>query len=185
MRGSAYVDDPSVYDHSRPPPWSKIRLLQKHLPQHEYLLYLDADTIVTNYGFDLSPYVDRLRSDGSSMLLVRDRMNLNTGVMLLRRSEDAMKLLDLIWRGDDLIQDRWWEQASLIREYGRSPWVRNVVSVIPKREHGLLNPTHPKYWTKDSFLMHFAGTPNKALPGQFAKYGPITGETIRTGMLAD
>lgn len=181
-RNFIYLDEQNR-DSTRPISWSKIILIQKCLPtlQTEFLLYLDADTLITNSEFDFTPYIYKLDHENTDLLLVRDSSALNAGVMLIRNTTRVLDLFQRVWERTNRIRHKWWEQAALIDEYRKNQESRRLISVIPKDEHGLLNPTSEEYWTKDSLLIHFAGLPKHSLIGLFRKYKQILDDssTIR------
>lgn len=169
-RHFSYIDE-QTHDPSRPIPWSKIPLIHNHLPKisTEFLLYLDADTLITNPNFDFTPYVSKLNQEKTDLLLVRDRMALNTGVMLIRNSSKVLDLFQRVWNHTEFINHKWWEQAALIKEHSKNKESKRLISIVPKAEHGLLNPTVKKHWSKESFLIHFAGLPHNILPRLFKR----------------
>jgi hypothetical protein len=85
--------------------WGKLLALQEALEQHEFALYLDTDLAVVNPLLQLDGLIDTLLRSGRDLLLSQDANGVNTGVMLLRRSEWSRWLLGELWRVSSSLAD--------------------------------------------------------------------------------
>ena len=54
--GLNLIQDESVIDHSRRLQWSKICMLLKILHEYDYLIWIDADTYITNDSYHIRIY---------------------------------------------------------------------------------------------------------------------------------
>lgn len=86
----------------RPPSWSKILAVKHYLKDHDWVMWLDADTIVTNPDIRLESLVPR-STNGPDFVITVDGGGYNAGIWLLRRSDWAYKFLD-----------RWWDMKQYI-----------------------------------------------------------------------
>jgi hypothetical protein len=102
----------------RPPPWSKVLLLQELLDTHELVLWIDADAVVVDGSKDIAGDL----ADDHFLGLVEhsyDEVTMpNTGVLVLRRGDQAKRFLQDVWNATDLIDHQWWENAAVMRELG-------------------------------------------------------------------
>ena len=58
--------------------WQRIPFLLKHLPHFDWLLYTDADTVVTNSSVRLESFIDVAVAEApDTFLIVQDDINLN------------------------------------------------------------------------------------------------------------
>ena len=80
----------------RPPSWSKILAAKHYLKDHDWVMWLDADTIVTNPEIRLESLLPRSTS-GPDFVITVDGGGYNAGIWLLRSTA---------WSYDFL--DRWW-----------------------------------------------------------------------------
>lgn len=103
-----------VVDASRPAPWSKIPILRALLDRYEHVLWLDSDLVIVD-GRDDLPAVDLM---GLVEHTTKEGRMPNSGVWVLRSSEEAHRFLDDVWAQEDLVQHRWWENAAICRLLG-------------------------------------------------------------------
>jgi hypothetical protein len=105
-------------DQSRPPPWSKIRILRRLVERYPLVVWLDADLVVVDPREDLA---DEL-AEGCFLHLVEHRHEdwrmPNTGVMLLRGGSDAQRFLDAAWELERYAEHQWWENAAVCELLG-------------------------------------------------------------------
>lgn len=82
----------------RPVAWGKLLALREALATHEYALYMDLDVALVQPLLSLEGFIARLESQGKDVLVAEDRHGVNTGVMLIRRSEWSLWFLEELWR---------------------------------------------------------------------------------------
>jgi hypothetical protein len=102
----------------RPAPWSKVLLLRELAERFDTLVWLDADLVVVDpradIAEDLAPTHDLALVEHTYGEV---RMP-NSGVMVLRGGEPAIRFLDAVWAQEDLVEHRWWENAAICRLLG-------------------------------------------------------------------
>lgn len=158
------------YRYDRPPAWLKIPLLFRLMQTgHHRLFYLDADSLITNPKISLEPFFDRLEKMDRHMLIAEDVFNLNTGAFFLRKTWQALTLLDLIYETDADVDNSLWEQQALIELIEQNPVVRSLLHIeassrqfnsmpFDERASGLPSDCSAYAWQPGDFLCHFAGT---------------------------
>lgn len=87
----------------RPASWSKILAVKHYLKDRDWVMWLDADTIVTNPDIRLESLLPR-SSNGPDFVITVDGGGYNAGIWLMRRSEWSMAFLD-----------RWWSMKQYVR----------------------------------------------------------------------
>jgi hypothetical protein len=103
---------------TRPPAWSKIRLLREHALDYDVLVWLDCDLMIVDGRADLAAELD-----GEHMLCLvehdfGDRRMPNSGVMVLRGGERTAAFLDDVWAQEQYSDHRWWENAAICHLLG-------------------------------------------------------------------
>jgi nucleotide-diphospho-sugar transferase len=110
-----------VIDRDRPPAWSKVALIRRLLDQYELVLWLDADIVVVRSDRDIA---DELPADRFMAMVehtVAGRANPNTGVMVIRASDEARRFFAEVWEQTQYLNHRWWEQAAVMDLLGYDP----------------------------------------------------------------
>ena len=149
------VGGDEVYDRTRPPAWSKIRLLQRTLPEFDVVFWSDADVVITNATVRL----ETLLTSGKDVVLSRDQNGLNTGNVFLRRTPAVTDLLRDVYAQTDFVDHVWWEQGAFIHLYETRPDVRAMCEVVDQRAFN----AYEHCWRVGSFLIHFAGVHDLAV----------------------
>jgi galactosyl transferase GMA12/MNN10 family len=127
----------SVLDPARPPAWSKILIIQKHLPDYDWTFWTDADSLIMNQSIKLEHFISRATSHDMIVTLgPRDRYN--TGQWLVRSCDWSAALLRKLWNEVEP-NDPWywgnpWEQRALAELVKRSPDLADRICVLPMRE---------------------------------------------------
>ena len=111
------------HDHSRPPAWSKLTAVRRHLPKHNYIFLSDADVVFMNPDIDLRKIIREEMGDREIMLTI-DCNGLQTGNIFLKNTPFVFDLLDRMDRQTHLTYHQWWEQAAFIELYETDPEVR-------------------------------------------------------------
>eukprot|EP00208_Stichococcus_sp_RCC1054_P004603 CAMPEP_0206136108 /NCGR_PEP_ID=MMETSP1473-20131121/1342_1 /ASSEMBLY_ACC=CAM_ASM_001109 /TAXON_ID=1461547 /ORGANISM="Stichococcus sp, Strain RCC1054" /LENGTH=303 /DNA_ID=CAMNT_0053528387 /DNA_START=420 /DNA_END=1331 /DNA_ORIENTATION=+ len=106
MHGYTYEDASALVSDERPASWSKILAVQHYLKDADWVMWLDADTIVTNPEIRLESLLPR-SSSGPDFIITVDGGGYNAGIWLLRRSQ---------WSQDFL--QRWWDMKAYVRGPG-------------------------------------------------------------------
>jgi hypothetical protein len=155
------------YEPGSHPSWQKIRLLRDLLPGHEAVLWLDADTMVTNPEIS----VEGLAADDRHLLYVSrdwttcsaadEPHHFSMGNFLLRNTPTTFAVLDLIESRAEWANVSLWEQSAIQAEHRENPALRRVVRVMPRRVlNSVPYPDAVEPWAPGDFLAHFTGIAN-------------------------
>jgi hypothetical protein len=163
--GYTRITDESVYDPERPFPWSKIRLVQKYLTDYDFLVWMDADVLVTNPDIKMEVFIAMMKPD-AFMFLGHDFQNLNTGVFVIRNCPLAHEFLEDVWNKTEYLHHIWWEQAAVIDLWKNSEKYAPFIHVLPHEHVNIMNAFHWQvdphvHWTPGDFCIHFAGIHDK------------------------
>jgi len=173
--GYEAVVSPEAVDPSRPAAWGKLLLVERHLahnPSCEWLLWIDADAVITNAARRLEELID------DADFLVSDDPSsspINSGVFLARNCPAVLDLLRRAYAKVQYLFHPWWEQLALaeaLRESG--PALRS--RVVPRR---LFNAFPGEHRAGD-FVIHFAGCPREVkLAGVRQAVAALTHPTLQ------
>jgi hypothetical protein len=103
----------------RPTSWGKVPLLLELLRSYDLVGWIDADALIVDGSRDLAAELRR----GKHLYWVEHahpsgETTANAGVMMLRSTRWARRLLERAWACEDLIEHVWWENAALMRLLG-------------------------------------------------------------------
>lgn len=110
--GYDFIDASDVLDKNRPPSWSKILAVKKHLADYDYIFWNDADSVVTNPSTTLESIIYSVAGNLDwdrmpDLILTEDVTGVNAGMFFMRNSEWSRYFLDL-----------WWNQTSYVEPFG-------------------------------------------------------------------
>lgn len=154
----------------RPPPWYKILLVRDLLESNDFVFWIDCDAMFVDPRRDfLTPLSSSFSATGRSVLCaVDDSGNVNSGVMLFRRTKDVRPMLDAIWAQEQFTHHGWWENMALIHLLQTDSWFKEKCHVVP-REYCRILQGYPGYAGEiGSPIIHFAG----AMKGMMGGYVP-------------
>jgi hypothetical protein len=97
----------------RPASWYKIPSILSNLEHHEYVMWIDSDTTIINYDFDIQSILD----NESEIYVCTDINGINCGVMIWKNTPNTRDILNKIWSMDEFINHNWWEQAAFRKLY--------------------------------------------------------------------
>ena len=152
------IRDESVAD-DREPLWNKIRLIEKYLPQYDFIVWIDADMLIMNRDITLE-YLIHNYLVNKEILVCRDIGNYaNTGFMLIKNTEYMLKLMNTIYSLPELAGYHH-EQGVLTSLYNRKVLgLHKRMMVVPTLGQRLANSAMCNYEPGD-FLIHFLGIKN-------------------------
>jgi len=105
-------------DATRPPAWSKVRLLRELALHYDVLVWLDCDLMIVDGRADIAAEL----GDEHLLCLVEHELGdgrmPNSGVMVLRGGERAAAFLDEVWAQEQFSEHRWWENAAICHLLG-------------------------------------------------------------------
>lgn len=156
-----------VLDNTRPPAWSKIRLLQRELPRSDWVFLSDADVVIMNHQIRLEDLIEKYLVAPEHHIAVCLDMHapFSTGNMLLQNHPWTFEMLEAIWDQEQFINELWWEQAAFLDLHRRNVLgAQQHVNIAAPREfnslparYGHENKPELTYEVGD-FLVHHANT---------------------------
>ncbi|MBI3307620.1 MAG: hypothetical protein HYZ84_07440 [Candidatus Omnitrophica bacterium] len=163
----------------RPKAWNKIPVILDLFDQgHDFVFWLDADALFVRFDRDIAQEIE----EGKDWYLVNHyRLGgevPNTGVMLLRNSQESRALLQQMWDSKHHLTSWWWENAAfieitglagLVPESRRFMFSQEVLSRAPdpamlrkiKWLHARWNHTPMSPLISDFVIRHYPGAAYK------------------------
>ena len=126
-------------DESRPPAWSKVKILLDALATHNEVMWIDSDALLVDLTRDLRKDISRKTDFAWTLHHFDGADQPNSGVVFVRNTPRAMALLTAAYEQEDLIDHPWWEQAAFIRLLGYSS---SIVDAGQTREPMDVNVQH-------------------------------------------
>lgn len=133
--------------------WIKPYVLQRHIAQHEWIIWVDADTVFLNQAKRLEPLLE-----GRELLLAKDigGWPVNAGVLGFRNTPRNVDILTRIWERLGVVQDRSSVYASqgdqhYINELLKADGLVGADSVLDN----LAINTPPHLYRNDTLHVHF------------------------------
>jgi predicted O-methyltransferase YrrM len=156
--GYDFIDDESIYNPSKPIPWSKIPLLLKYINNYDYLVWIDADILIMNNKISIEHFIEKYNK--FDMIVGSDWRMINTGIMIIKNTDFCKQFIHQIdineYDPDEDKNDRYknWEQGSFINLFDK-----NFLNCQEKIK--VTTPTEfNSYWFNyfpGHFVLHLAG----------------------------
>ncbi len=144
-----------IYTHSLVdesiPTWNKVVALKNHIKDHDYIVWIDSDLVFTNLDIKIE---DIIAKQPKKDLLVCDDIGgwtLNSGVLIIKKTEWSMNMLDKLWNMEHLPHYKGAEQAQLIELLKSES--KDRYYIFPRSEFN----QHPKEWKQGMFILHMMG----------------------------
>jgi len=154
--GYRFVCETRSLDPSRPPAWSKVKLLLRELPRHDLCLWIDADAMILNPDAPFEEILAEHHADADADLVIAsDHVGINAGVFAMRRTAAAVAFLEAVYARAEFTHHPWWEQAAMMALL-REGWPLRVAH-LPKRA---VNAYQNDYRGGD-FILHTPGTADR------------------------
>lgn len=152
--------------------WQKMALIERMMGEYELVVWLDADTVVTNIAWKAEDFVQREQavvyvSADWGPCPEEDRWFwFNTGNMVVRwTGMESVRLFEAMWQRG---RDKWWNvwgfEQSALQDLKRDPAFGHLISVLPGK---MLNavprsvqPHTRNPWDHTDFLAHITGITN-------------------------
>lgn len=174
-------------DSSRPAAWSKFLVIQQHLPNYDYLFYLDMDAVIMNMATPLEAFIEAAGAC-SDLVLTEDWNGPNTGAFLVKNSQWSMWFMSHAWElglplvpkksqvggishpfeyeqrvVHYLLESNVWKKRALskYRHEGATDYIRSHFSVLPQCAF-------------NSYSLH--PMDSRGLPGDVSRYTPGGGD---------
>jgi len=148
------------------PSWSKIKLLQRILQHYDWVLYLDADTVI----MDDTISVDSLIDSNYSFQICRESVgtiqNVNAGVFLIKNTPLMHQFLDDIWSRDKFTGYSFWEQSAIWQILEEENPYASEIKILSQNDMNSFawevclpigaDQSRPGVYQEGDFLVHFA-----------------------------
>lgn len=157
----------SLEPKGRQPNWGRFQGLMKHLPDYDWIFYLDTDAIFTNMSIDVRQYIDE-----NYDLIVAPKPeegHLSTGGMLVRNTPWTMAFIHDLWNQTQFITEgytgtlsggdgrMYFEQSSFHYLYDTREDYRKRIKVVERKLFASTMFDHQP----DHLLVHFPGRAHK------------------------
>jgi hypothetical protein len=152
------VEGDDAVDTRRTPAWSKIRVLRKWLPLYEWVLWVDADALFTNWTFRIEDLVgdqldDMLAAEQRDqnrdrlglprrevdLILTHDWNTINSGVFLLRNGSWARSFLRRLWAVPAYLARPFQDQGAMIHLLFRAATAAQDLAHVWNVDNNFLN----------------------------------------------
>ena len=141
---------------ARPPSMSKIMAIFENLHSCHYVIWLDADAVITDMNFDIKNELKKLPAD-KLFFFAKDWNGINAGVIVVRASiESKLYLIDIMKMLHDYIDHPWWEQGAIHELYKTNKGFADMVGELDK---SIWNCYTNEGGAK--FILHLAGISQK------------------------
>lgn len=155
MHGYDYIDDESVYDNTRPIPWSKILLIQKYLANYDYIVWIDADAMIMDNTQKLEDKI--LLMEGKDIMCIEHFNDINTGVLFVKNTEYSHAFMSRLYSKKEFINFPNWEQDAFIHMYKTEEKITDHVIILSFHYERQIQDYWFSFQPYCSFILHYAG----------------------------
>jgi hypothetical protein len=163
LKNNIDLERHQITDTDRPPSWYKIKLILSEFDKgHDWVMWVDADTLLVNNDFDITQLLD----DVSEIIISKDINVMNCGVMIWRNNPRTRDILNAIWESTEFMHHPWWENAAFLNLYDKNLLgMQDVVKIVPQNilnayDYNLYHTSHENGQLNDqSFIFHLPGLP--------------------------
>ena len=142
----------------RPPSWDKIKYLQKHIDNYDWIFWTDSDSVIVNDDIRLEAFID---TEKDLIIQIDEALDktraINAGQIFLKNSEWGKWFLNEVWNNEKYgtsIDDGDWEQSCIKKIIGdEGEKFPNEVRVYQDIHSGF--NVVPSLATSDTFMVHF------------------------------
>lgn len=145
--------------------WSKIPLIQKHLKDWDWIVWLDGDVLITNHECKIDHFINLVSPD-KFLFIGRDFQGLNSGVFFIKNCPSAHEFLSDVWNFQGFDRRLFHEQTAMDQLMAR-PKYADGVQIVPHQFINIMNAydyrMDPRvHWLPGDFCIHFAGIRGEA-----------------------
>lgn len=140
--------------------WAKIPLIQKHLKDWDWIVWLDGDILITNQDRKIEDFINLIHP-GKFLFIGRDFQGLNSGVFFIRNCPLAHEFVEDVWNFKGFDRQLFHEQTAM-DQLICTPKYNSGVQVIPHQFINIINAYDYRmdpniHWLPGDFCIHFAG----------------------------
>jgi hypothetical protein len=135
--GYDFIIYDEIIDQSRPPAWSKIKIIEQHLVNYDWVFWSDADSLIMNHTVKLESMIDA--SHDKDMIMTPGPIcKYNTGQWLVRNSNWSFDVLQKTWENvrdtDFWFKENPWEQYAFVDLSNKMANFDDHISVVGVRQ---------------------------------------------------
>lgn len=163
-------------DYIRPYSWFKIDKLIQIDNDYDYILWMDADSVIVNKQFKIESIINK----NKYFYISKDLHNINCGVFMIHNNNYMKKFLENTWNKTQYLNHCWWEQAAIIDSIENN--IFNISQYIEYIPQCVLNAYDYKYYsntkqdgqvTANSFIFHCPGLDHRLRLELLVKYAKL------------
>lgn len=152
--------------------WAKIDILNKKLPDYDWLLYVECDAMIMNPTIRLENLIDNNYDVIISNSKYRDHFQgVNTGVMLVKSCDWSTGFFKNLLDKEHYFHGNWWEQGAIIEQIRDNPAVRSHFKLVNNRFFNSYyhRGTPEENFVVGDFICHSAGISNESRQALFTE----------------
>jgi len=158
-----------------PPSYLKIIYMRTYLQYNEWILWIDTDAVIKNTEFDIESIV----KPNKYIYLSKDINGINSGVMLIRKSQATIDFLNKVWSiREEFVNHKWWEQGAIMKLYEENAFRLNeITEFVPQHIFNAYEYSRYSLEYKEgeicdnTFIAHFPALPFDTRLELIKKYG--------------
>lgn len=159
------------------PSWHKLTMLMERIGWHDAIVWLDADSVITNPSIDImSLAADTVLTASQDWCAPSDEppryaKGINFGNFILRNRARTIPWLEAAARHTQFATRSTccWEQDAVLKCMRELPWFDREVHRLPRRALNAVHPdcklpsiTAPDPWQPGDLLIHLTNVPERA-----------------------
>lgn len=157
--GYDYIENVSITRKNFPPQWEKLSMLKQYQQSnYDYLVWMDADTLITNMDIKLENIINT-HMKNFTIMIAKDNNWINSGVIFCKKDpEFNIKFIDECFKYPN---EMCFDQGAIWKLYVINwNFCRNNIILVSKT---LFNSEWNE-WEWNHFLIHFPGTAEPGRP---------------------
>lgn len=162
------------------PSWQKLQLVRDRLPGYSAVVWLDADTIITNPRKRIEAFTQHeqfalhVSTDWTHPLPEDEVKHFSMGNFIFVNCDVAYEIIDAALARSEWANTPLWEQQALQEEFRANIEIRPYVCIHPRRTLNAVPATTstpgPEPWEPGDFLCHLTYLPNATREAMFWPY---------------
>lgn len=173
-QGYDFICAYETLDNSRHPAWSKLKLIEQHLEDYQWVFWTDADSLIMNMDIRLETLVDQ----DCWLVISKDCNGINSGQFLIRNCPESHEFLQQCYAMEQFINHPWWDQAAIQWYLEVNPAFLKHVKVIPQRRINSYPPSiagsvSDSCYRRGDFVIHFPGARGEKLATLIREYAHL------------
>jgi Protein of unknown function, DUF273 len=145
--------------------WYKINVIKEKLKDYDYIMYIEADCLITNYNIKIEDVALESDFTVSRNVISKGWEGINCGNLIIKNSQWSVDFINKLDNKKEFYHDSWAEQRALINE------LENI-DILEKGKHinftsmrqmgGFYHQWYEKdRWKHGDWIIHLAGCSNE------------------------